>query len=138
MKTSRFNTFRIFVIPYVASILGIFSFSQVIVELFGQTIPNTILSFFKVAGEVLIVLFVFIFALSWLLKTVPRKHNKSYRICVFDICRQEFKIEGIRTEFKERDVAWSFMKEYKKQYPYCNFALLSDLNIERKTMIKYI
>ncbi len=138
MKTSRFNTFGIFVIPYAASILGIFSFSQVVVELFGQTIPNTILSFFKVAGEVLIIGFVFIFALLWLLKSVPRRHNKSYRICVFDVCKQAFKIDGIRTEFKERDVAWSFMKEYKKQYPYYNFALLSDLNIERKTIIKYI
>ncbi|WOV92770.1 MAG: hypothetical protein R1F52_06575 [Candidatus Nitrosoabyssus spongiisocia] len=137
MKTLRFNIFRIYIIPYVSSILGIFSFSQ-IVELFGQTIPSTILSFFKVAGEVLIVLFVFIFALFWLLKAVPRTHNKSYRMCIFDICGREFTIEGIRTEFKERDVAWSFMKEYKKQYPYYNFALLSDLNIERKTIIKYI
>lgn len=138
MQTLRFNIFGIFVVPYVASILGIFSFSQIMIELFGQTIPNTILSFFRSAGEVLIVLFVFIFALLWLLKAVPRTHNKSYRICIFDMCEQEFTIEGIRTEFKERDVAWSFMKEYKKQYSYYNFALLSDLNIERKTIIKYI
>ena len=36
------------------------------------------------------------------------------------------------------DVAWSFMKEYKKSYPLYNFALVTDYDSEKKTMIRYI
>ena len=40
-------------------------------------------------------------------------------------------IEEIRTEFKTHDVAWSFMKQYKKTYPLHNFALVSDVKDSR-------
>jgi hypothetical protein len=49
------------------------------------------------------------------------------------------KIEGLRTNFKNHDVAWSFMKQYKKSYPLYNFALVSELKQNEKQVIfKYI
>ena len=42
-------------------------------------------------------------------------------------------IEGIRTEFKTHDVAWSFMKHYKETYPLYNFALVSESKRFRQT-----
>ena len=48
-------------------------------------------------------------------------------------------MEGIRTEFKTFDVAWSFMKQYKKSYPFYNFALVSDIpKSEKATIFRYI
>ena len=62
-----------------------------------------------------------------------------YLIKVFDVCGVEIKIDGIRTEFKTHDVAWSFMKEYKKAYSFFNFALVSDIpNSEKMTIFKYL
>ena len=47
--------------------------------------------------------------------------------------------EGIRTEFKTYDVAWSFMKQYKKTYPLHNFALVSDVkDSDKPTIFRYI
>src|SRR3546814_9555630 len=40
---------------------------------------------------------------------------------------QKSEIQDIRTEFKTHDVAWSFMKQYKKAYPLYNFAMVSML-----------
>ena len=46
---------------------------------------------------------------------------------------------GIRTEFKNHDVAWSFMKQYKENYPLSNFALVSELKQnEKKVIFRYI
>ncbi|KFM17507.1 hypothetical protein SCCGRSA3_01862, partial [Marine Group I thaumarchaeote SCGC RSA3] len=37
------------------------------------------------------------------------------------------------------DVAWSFMKQYKKAYPLYNFALVSDnQKSEKPTIFRYI
>ena len=51
----------------------------------------------------------------------------------------ETHIDGLRTEFKNHDVAWSFMKFYKKLYPLYNFALVSEeMKQDKKIIFKYI
>ena len=42
---------------------------------------------------------------------------------------------GVRTEFKNHDVAWSFMKQYKEDYPLSNFGLVSELKEDKKKVI---
>jgi len=114
-------------------------FSSFVYHLFGDTIPSVFWMHLKEIGAALIMLAVFVFAIAWLLKAKPHKKPTRYIIKVFDVFGQEFSIEGIRTEFKTHDVAWSFMKQYKKCYPMCNFALVSDLpNSEKMTIFKYI
>jgi len=124
---------------YIIISLGILSFSQLVVQLFSQTIPNIVWTFFKDAGAAIVLAAVFVFALTWLLKARPHNRPKKYSVIVFDVYGKESKIEGIRTEFKTHDVSWSFMKQYKKSFPLYNFALVSDMpKSDKKTIFKYI
>jgi hypothetical protein len=120
-------------------VLAVVSFSSFIAVLFGQTIPGVILAFFKVAGEYVILGTVLVFAFSWFLRAKPHNRPKSYRVVPIDVFGEQSVIEEIRTEFKTHDVAWSFMKQYKKTYPLHNFALVSDVKDSNKpTIFRYI
>lgn len=124
---------------YILTGIAIASFSQIIVQIFGQTIPNTVLAFVKFTGEIVVLASVFVFAFAWLLKARPHNRPKNYSIIIFDVFGKESTIEGLRTEFKTHDVGWSFMKQYKKAYPLYNFALVSDTpKSTKKTIFRYI
>ena len=124
---------------YTFTGIAIIAFSNIIVELFGQTIPNVFMTFFRNASEAVILASVFLFAVAWLLKARPHNRPKKYNVVVFDVFGKETQIDGIRTEFKTHDVAWSFMKQYKTAYPLYNFALVSkQLQQDRPTIFKYI
>ena len=124
---------------YIIITLGILSFSQLVVQLFGQTIPNIIWTFFRDAGAAIVLAAVFVFALTWLLRARPHNRPKKYLVIMFDVYGKESKIEGVRTEFKTHDVGWSFMKQYKKSFPLYNFALVSDMpKSNKKTIFKYL
>ena len=124
---------------YTFTAIAIIAFSNIVVELFGQTIPNVFMTFFRNASEVVILASVFLFAVAWLLKARPHNRPKKYNVVVFDVFGKETQIDGIRTEFKTHDVAWSFMKQYKTAYPLYNFALVSkQLQQDRSTIFKYI
>ena len=124
---------------YLVTVLAVITFSNFMVVLFGQTIPGIFLTFFKMAGEYIVLGSVFVFALIWLLKARPHNRPKQYSVVVFDIFGKKSQIDGIRTEFKTYDVAWSFMKQYKKEYPLHNFALVSEhQNSDKPTIFKYI
>jgi hypothetical protein len=124
---------------YTFTAIAVIGFSNIVVELFSQTIPNVMMTFFRNAGEVVILGSVFLFALAWLIKARPHNRPKKYDVVVFDVFGKESKIEGIRTEFKTHDVAWSFMKQYKETYPLYNFALVSKQQKQDKpTIFKYI
>ncbi len=136
MKLSVFfTTLKPFTITYISVI----AFSNFVFVLFSQTVRDIIWSFFKGAGETLILGVVFLFALTWLLKARPRKISKKYQVLVFDIFGKESQIDGLRTELKNHDVAWSFMKFYKKSYPLNNFAMVTtQKNSPKKVIFKYI
>ena len=107
--------------------------------LFSQTVRDIIWSFFKDAGETVILGVVFLFALAWLFKARPHNIPKKYQVVVFDIFGIESQINGLRTEFKNHDVAWSFMKSYKKSYPLHNFAMVTkQKDSPKKIIFKYI
>jgi hypothetical protein len=135
------NIFKIIIDwkTYVTTAVAIVSFSHFIVQLFGQTIPNVVLTFFKDIGIAIIFAAVFVFAATWLINAKPHNRPKKYSLVIFDVYGNESKIEGLRTEFKTHDVAWSFMKQYKKNYPLNNFALVADApKSEKKTIFRYI
>ena len=124
---------------YIIISLGILSFSQLVVQLFGQTIPNIIWTFFRDAGAAIVLAAVFVFALTWLLRARPHNRPKKYLVIMFDVYGKESKIEGVRTEFKTHDVGWNFMKQYKKSFPLYNFALVSDMpKSNKKTIFRYL
>jgi hypothetical protein len=136
MKLSIFfTTLKPFAITYISVI----AFSNFVFVLFSQTVRDIIWSFFKDAGGIIILGVVFLFALSWLIRARPRKIAKQYYVIIFDIFGKESKIDGLRTKFKNHDVAWSFMKFYKKSYPLCNFAMVAkQKNSPKKIIYKYI
>ena len=124
---------------YIFTLLAVISFSSFMVVLFGHTIPGIIITFFKVAGEYVILGTVLIFAFSWFLRARPRNRPKNYRVVPIDVFGKQSTIQEIRTEFKTHDVAWSFMKQYKKTYPLHNFALVSDVkDSDKPTIFRYI
>ncbi len=124
---------------YIFTVMPVITFSSFVAVLFGQTIPGIILSFFKVAGECVVLVLVVIFAFTWFLKARPHNRPKSYRIIPLDIFGKKTEIEEIRTDFKTHDVAWSYMKQYKKTYPLHNFALVTDeKNSDKPTIFRYI
>ncbi len=124
---------------YLVTALALVTFSDFVVVLFGQTIPGVVLTFFKMAGEYVILGSVFVFALFWLVKARPHNRPKQYSVVVFDVFGKKSQIDGIRTEFKTHDVAWSFMKQYKKEYPLYNFTLVSEQPESNKpTIFRYI
>ena len=129
---------------YIFTALAVIAFSNFVVALFGQTIPGILIAFFKVTGEYLILGAVCIFALTWILKAKPHNKPKKYSLVIFDVFGEKTKIEDIRTEFKTLDVAWSFMKQYKKSYRLYNFALVSDtlksdaIMPDKPTIVRYI
>ena len=124
---------------YIFTVIAIVSFSSFLVVLFGQTIPGIIITFFKIAGDYVILVTVLIFAFTWFLKARPHNRPKNYRIVPIDVFGKKSTIDGIRTDFKTHDVAWSFMKQYKEEYPLYNFALVSDVkDSDKPTIYRYI
>ncbi len=124
---------------YIFTALAVISFSNFVVVLFGHTIPGIFIAFFKIAGEYVILGAVCIFALTWIIKAKPHNRPKKYSLVVFDVFGKKSELDGIRTEFKTLDVAWSFMKQYKKSYQLYNFALVSDfLKSDKPTIVRYV
>ncbi|MBM2852727.1 MAG: hypothetical protein HW420_1274 [Candidatus Nitrosotenuis sp.] len=129
-------------LDFVKSVLfgfGIVSVSHVIFTIFSQTIPSTVIGFFRDVSAAFILMVVFAFAFTWFLKARPHNRPKRYAVIVFDVFGNQTEITGLRTDFKNHDVAWSFMKQYKNDYPLHNFAMVSDApNSEKKTIFRYI
>jgi len=139
MKFTKIFDLKTYLVTYLAATLAVLTFSQFVYQLFGQTIPNIVWSFFKEFGATIVLAAVFVFALAWLLRARPHNRPKSYSLIAFDVFGNESTIDGIRTEFKTHDVGWSFMKQYKKSYPLYNFALVSDSQkSEKRTIFRYI
>ena len=80
-----------------------------------------------------------IFAFTWFLRARPHNRPKNYKVVPIDVFAKKCEIDGIRTKFKTHDVAWSFMKQYKGEYPLYNFALVSDVkDSDKPTIYRYI
>ena len=125
--------------PITITYISVIAFSNFVFVLFSQTVRDIIWSFFKDAGGVIILGLVLLFALTWLFKARPHNIPKKYQVIVFDIFGIESQINGLRTEFKNHDVAWSYMKFYKKSYPLHNFAMVTkEKNAHKKIIFKYI
>lgn len=119
--------------------IAIVAFSHLMIDFFGVSVPNLFWPVFKDIGAWMILGIAFVFAVSWFLKARPHKKPKSYSIVCFDVYGNETVMPGVRTQFKNHDVAWSFMKQYKENYPLSNFALVSELKQNKKKVIfRYI
>ncbi|MGQ0771192.1 MAG: hypothetical protein ACT4NT_00250 [Nitrososphaerota archaeon] len=120
-------------------LFGIGIISNIFISVFGQIIPNAVTGFFREIGGAMILILVFAFAFTWFLKARPHNRPKKYSVIVFDVYGQQVQIDGMRTDFRNHDVAWSFMKQYKADHPMHNFAMVADgKNSDKKTIFRYI
>ena len=122
----------------VGSVFIILAFTQILITLFGKNIPNILTSFFKGAEEFVLVGLACIFIVAWMRKARPQKNNSGYELIVFDVYGNNTQIDGLRTIFRTNDVATSFMKYYKQMYSVYNFAVITDINETRRTIVRYI
>ncbi|PBO84828.1 MAG: hypothetical protein COA77_06975 [Thaumarchaeota archaeon] len=82
-------------------------------------------------------MFVVIWAGIWIKKSKMTNHAQKYAILIYDVNNQQISLDGLRIDFRNNDVAWSFMKEYKTLFPFYTFALLSE-DTHHKTLIKFL
>ena len=135
----QFSFFSESVTRIAMTVAAVLTFSQIVVQLFGQTIPELFWPIFKDIGAGFIIVASFTFAVAWFLKARPHNRPKKYLVVIFDVDGKETVLPGLRTEFRNHDVAWSFMKQYKGVYPLNNFALVSDVKKDlKKVMFRYI
>ena len=70
-----------------------------------------------------------------------RIYSKSmaYTLVVFDVYGNKTTLNGLRTNFQNKEVALSFAKFYKKQFPLNNFGIIHEINgIEKLMIVKHI
>ena len=60
------------------TVAAILTFSHIVVQLFGQTIPDIFLPVFKDIGAGFIIVAAFTFAIAWFLKARPHNRPKQY------------------------------------------------------------
>ena len=135
---------------YMLTVVATIAFANVVLVLFGNTIPNILLmifgntipgvfqNMFRVVTGGVIVGAVFIFVMAWLLRAKPRHRPRAYKVMIFDVFGKVSIIDGLRVNFKNHGVAWSYMKQYKMWYPLHNFALISDSREGKPTIYRYI
>ena len=82
-------------------------------------------------------MFVVIWAGIWIKKSRMTNRTLKYTMLIYDVNNQQIVPDGLRVDFRNNDVAWSFMKEYKVLFPFYTFALLSE-DAHRKTLIRFL
>ena len=78
--------------------------------------------------------FVVFFAL--LVKKGIRIKSKTFTIVIFDVYGNRAHLNGIRTNFKNRDVALSFSKFYKQEFPLYTFDVMSGNDTKKQIILK--
>ena len=77
----------------------------------------------KIVDDFITGFFVVCFGIPWYLSTKYIVRPNQYQIVVYDALGKEFSLEGIRTSFKTKQVAISFVKEYSKRFPHYDFSI---------------
>ncbi|MDP6897838.1 MAG: hypothetical protein QGH95_01765 [Candidatus Nitrosopelagicus sp.] len=70
-----------------------------------------------------------------------RINSKSvvYTLVVFDVYGNKTTLNGLRTSFQNKEVALSFAKFYKKEFPLYDFGIIHEINgIEKLMITKHI
>jgi len=81
----------------------------------------------KIADKFITGFFVVLLGSLWYLSTKYYVKPNQYNIIIYDPLGKEFKIEEIRTEFKTKKVAMSYVREYKNRFPNYDFSLAEEI-----------
>ena len=62
-----------------------------------------------------------------------------YTLVVFDVYGNKTSLSGVRTSFQNKEVALSFAKFYKKEFPLNDFGIIHEIDgIEKLMIVKHI
>jgi len=62
-----------------------------------------------------------------------------YTLVIFDVYGNQTTLNGIRTSFQNKEVALSFAKFYKNEFPLNDFGIIHEINgIEKLMIVKHI
>jgi len=78
---------------------------------------------------------VFMAFMMWNLRTIKRPDN--YMLEIYNPLWEKDDV-NFRTEFRNYDVAVSYMRMYRKMYPHYRFVLVSDSENSKRTVHKYV
>ena len=67
--------------------------------------------------------FVIILGILWYCSSKYHVIPNHYTIIIYDVFGKQSKIDGIRTNFKTREVAQSYISEYQKRFPCHDFLM---------------
>ena len=67
------------------TVAAVLTFSHIVVQLFGQTIPDIFWPVFKDIGAGFIIVTAFVFAVAWFLKARPHNRPKHYSIVILSL-----------------------------------------------------
>jgi len=86
------------------------------------------------------ILAVTLFLVHWtaIFTLKSRKKPTGYSIVVFDVNGNRTTLQGIRTQFHNYDVAWSFAQFYKELFVLHNFGVASEDKSPKLTLVRYI
>ena len=70
-----------------------------------------------------------------LLKKRFDSESMMYTLVAFDVYGNKTTLNGLRKNFQNKDVALSFAKLYKKQFPLYDFGIIHEINGVEKLMI---
>tara|TARA_B110000014_G_C20056876_1_gene550145 strand:+ start:37 stop:354 length:318 start_codon:yes stop_codon:yes gene_type:complete len=96
--------------------------------------------FFIIAilGTIVTVGFFLVFFPTLFKKRIDSK-STMYKLVVFDVYGDKVNLSGLRTSFQNKEVALSFAKFYKKQFPLNDFDIIHEINgIEKIIIVKHI
>ena len=74
-----------------------------------------------------------------LLKKRLVSKSAMYTLVIFDVYGNQTTLNGLRTSFQNKDVALSFAKFYKKEFPLNDFGIIHEIDgIEKLMIVKHI
>jgi len=79
--------------------------------------------------------FVAVLGILWYCSTRYDVKSDQYTIIIYDIFGKEVEIDGVRTNFKIREVAQSHISEYKNRFQHYSFSIQEEIQIKTRLKI---
>ncbi len=89
----------------------------------------------KIANRIVTDFFVFVFGVLWFFSIRYQVKPDQYNIIVYDVLGKQVKLDGIRTSFKTKEVATSFLKEYKNRFTHYEFSIAETIPEFRRRLV---
>ncbi len=93
----------------------------------------------KIVDRIVTGFFVFVFGVLWFFSKKYHIKSDQYNIIVYDLLEKQVKLDGVRTSFKTKEVATSFLKEYKNRFTHYEFSIAETIpEFKRRTIFSIL